>query len=438
MGIRDRNMTPEPDILSAPPSSRLAQPLSLRANFSWTFVGNMVYAGCQWGMLMVLAKLGTPEMVGQFSLGLAVTAPVIMFANLQLRNVQATDARGDYQFGDYLALRLISTLAALLIIGGLAFASGYQQETLFVILIVGLAKAFEALSDVYYGLFQQRERMDRIAKSMLIKGPFSLAVLGMGVWLTGSIIWGVIGLTVVWGLLLLLFDLHSARLITHAAPASIALRPNWNPTLLLNLAWFALPLGIVRMLIALDSNIPRYFMESYWGETTLGYYSSVAYLVIAGNTVVAALGQSASPRLARYFAEKQYKRFFSLMGKLLGIGVVTGLVAILIAALFGRELLVLLYTAEYANYADFFVWMMCAGLTSYLASFLNYGMTATRHFKPQILLFGSVATVVVSTSYFFIPKYGVYGGAIAIIAGMLTQATGSILVIAHAIRKARA
>jgi hypothetical protein len=29
-----------------------------------------------------VAKLGTPEMVGQFALGLAVTAPVIMFSQL--------------------------------------------------------------------------------------------------------------------------------------------------------------------------------------------------------------------------------------------------------------------------------------------------------------------------------------------------------------------
>ncbi len=59
-----------PPSIVATPVEKLS-PLSLRANFSWTFVGNVVYAGSQWGMLVVLAKLGTPEMVGQFSLGLA-------------------------------------------------------------------------------------------------------------------------------------------------------------------------------------------------------------------------------------------------------------------------------------------------------------------------------------------------------------------------------
>jgi len=95
------------------------KPLTLRRNFSWTFTGNLIYAACQWGMLVVLAKLGSPEMVGQFTLGLAVTAPVIMFTNLQLRGIQATDAKGDYVFSDYLGLRLIGTGLALLIIAGI-------------------------------------------------------------------------------------------------------------------------------------------------------------------------------------------------------------------------------------------------------------------------------------------------------------------------------
>ena len=30
--------------------------LSLRVNFAWTLAGTVVYAACQWGVLVVLAK----------------------------------------------------------------------------------------------------------------------------------------------------------------------------------------------------------------------------------------------------------------------------------------------------------------------------------------------------------------------------------------------
>jgi hypothetical protein len=47
-------------------------------NFLWTLSGNVVYAACQWGMLVVLAKLGTHQMVGEFALALAITAPIVV------------------------------------------------------------------------------------------------------------------------------------------------------------------------------------------------------------------------------------------------------------------------------------------------------------------------------------------------------------------------
>jgi hypothetical protein len=63
---------------------------SLRITFTWTLVGNVVYALCQWDMISSLAKLGTTAAVGQFALALAITAPVFMLTNLQLRGIRTT------------------------------------------------------------------------------------------------------------------------------------------------------------------------------------------------------------------------------------------------------------------------------------------------------------------------------------------------------------
>ena len=203
-----------------PAISRLHTPLSLTRNFSWTLAGNVVYTGCQWAMLTVLAKLGTPGMVGQFVLSLAVTAPVIMFTNLQLRAVQATDARHEYQFADYLGLRLVCTLLAVAAIIAVTFLSGYRGETATVILAVGAAKAFESISDIYYGLLQNRERMDYIARSMMIKGPLSLIALAMGSYMTGRIFWGACAMALVWGLVLVLYDIPVAGIVLSGKNAS--------------------------------------------------------------------------------------------------------------------------------------------------------------------------------------------------------------------------
>jgi len=418
--------------------------LSLRANFSWTFVGNVVYAGCQWGMLVVLAKLGSPEMVGQFALGLAITAPVIMFANLQLRAVQATDARREYLFGDYIGLRLITTALALLVIAGIVLVSGYRRETVLVILAVGIAKTFEAISDVFYGMLQQHERMDRIAKSMMMKGPLSLVALSVGVYLTGSVFWGAMGLVIAWALILVGYDVRSGALMLKSMPQpsglapdegdqEAVLRPRWEMSTLARLAWLALPLGIVMMLISLNSNIPRYFIEQYLGERGLGIFAAIAYLQKAGATVVGALGQSASPRLATHYAAGSSRAFRALLLKLVGIGALLGGASVLVALVAGREVLTLLYRPEYAE-RDLFVWLMVAAGITYVASFLGHGMTAARYFRAQVPLFASVTGTAALACRWLIPSGGLHGAATALIIASFVQAGVSLVFVVHALR----
>src|ERR1017187_7483394 len=132
-------MTSTQPILQTTGSATITSP-RLRTTFTWTLVGNTVYAGCQWGMISFLARLGSTSAVGQFALAFAVTAPIFMLTNLFLRGVQATDARSEFRFGDYFTLRVIGTGAALLIVSGSMLFTHFDLMTRAVIMLVALAK----------------------------------------------------------------------------------------------------------------------------------------------------------------------------------------------------------------------------------------------------------------------------------------------------------
>ncbi|BAY07117.1 oligosaccharide flippase family protein [Calothrix sp. NIES-2098] len=421
--------------------------LTLRRNFSWTFVGNAVYAACQWGMLMVLAKLGSPEMVGQFTLGLAITAPVFMFTNLDLRHVQATDAKSQYLFSDYLGLRIVSTLLALVVIVGITFKAGYNWETSLAIFLVGLAKAFESISDVFYGLFQQNERMDRIAFSLMIRGPLSLLLLGIGVYMSGRVVWGVVGLAMAWAVVLLGYDLRNGRLLLNHLRAmpqdergrkgeqAFALRPQWQKRTLTKLVWLALPIGFTMALISLNSNIPRYFIEQNLGQRELGVFAAIAYLMVAGSMVVTALGQSATPRLAKYYADGNGIAFRTLLIKMVGIATLLGGIAVLLALVAGKEILTVLYQPEYAQHQNLFVWLMVAAGIGYVSSFLGYGIAAARYFRIQVPLFALVTTSSAIACLWLLPIYGLPGAAFALMISGIVQAVLSVGVLFQILRR---
>jgi O-antigen/teichoic acid export membrane protein len=171
----------------AAPPSECPESVTFVKNFTWTIAGNAIYAACQWGILISIAKLGTPAMVGQFALGLAVSAPIFMFTSLQLRAVLATDARDEYRLAHYSALRILGTAAGLILIAGFLAVSHFRRDTAIVILLVSLAKAVETLSDIIYGFWQKHEHFDKIAIALTGRGVGSLAAMAAVLYFTRSI-----------------------------------------------------------------------------------------------------------------------------------------------------------------------------------------------------------------------------------------------------------
>lgn len=420
--------------------------LSLRANFLWTFAGNVIYSGAQWGLVIALAKLGSPELVGQLALAFAVTAPILMFTNLQLRGVQATDAKYEYCFSDYFSLRLMSTVVALLFIVGFAFLSNHRRDTTLIILTIGLAKGFESISDIFYGLLQQHERMDRIAISMILKGLLSLILFSAILYTTGNLFWSVLGLACVWAVVLIGFDApsgalildRSLRLSNQTTRENVGrldtLRPHLRLRILKRLCWLALPLGVVMLLISLNTNIPRYFLEHYFGERALGIFAAMAYLMVVGTTVVNALGQSASPRLSQYYAAKEFHRFRSLLVRLVIIGAIIGGAGVLAVLTVGRHILSLLYGREYTGQVDVFFCLMLSAGFGYIASFLGYGMTAARYFKVQTLLFSVTCAATIVGCVLLIPSKGPLGAPLALVISTALQMLLSLFIIRRAIQ----
>ncbi len=415
--------------------------LSFRQNFSWVLVANVIYAGCQWGVVVVFTKLGSAVMLGQYALGLALTAPIIAFANLQLRAVFITDVEGKVRFCDYLGLRIICSTLALLLIAGIAVGLGYRLETALIIVFVGISKAFETLSDILYGLLQRRERMDLMAKSLITKGLMSLGALGLGVYLTGSALWGTMALAVVMGLRLLFYDVRNASLMLPDEPrirtkwmadllgGGQAFVPRFDVPTMRRLFLKALPIGVAMFLVSLNSSIPRYFVEHCCGEAALGIFAALAYIQIAAGTVVSALGEAATPRLAKYYVGQARSGYLKLLGKLLGVVALLGLAGISVAWLGGRQLLTLIYKAEYGERADVFLWLMIAAGITYIGSILGRGATATGAFQrftiPYLLL--TITTGVLSLV--LVPRYGLIGAAWAVCGSALASCLTPLFII---------
>jgi O-antigen/teichoic acid export membrane protein len=431
------------DVQSSFPSSfeKKYSGASLRWNFSWTFAGNAVYSACQWGMLIVLAKIGSVEMVGQYGLALAISMPIFALANLQLRAVLTTDVRERIHFGDYLSFRLLTTLITVLVIAAVPGLMRYSWDSALIVVIIGLAQAIEAVSDVYWARMQFYDHMDRIAKSMTARALLALAAMAIGVYITHRLIWGAVGLMLARVVVLVGYDIRKR---THFAPRNIsvrqnagqvlpahagALRPRWNVSRQTELLRISLTLGVIALLITLLPSIPRYFIAGSLGNRALGIFTATASLIASGNLIILALGQSAFVRLAKHYAGGDLAGFNSLLFKLLKIGALLGLLGIGVAVFFGRQLLTLLYRPEYAEHIDLLIALTVAGALSYVASLLGSAVTSARFFKPQIPVLMTAAIAATISSMLLIPARGLLGAALSVVITSTVLCAGEVLLL---------
>ena len=414
----------------------MTKPLSLKRNFTFTLFGNFAYGGAQWAMLMVIAKLGSPEMLGRFALATAVTAPVIMFANMNLRTLIATDAREKHPFGVYLGLRLAMLTGALAVIAAVSIASGHNRELALITFLVGFAKAIEAVSDLFQGLMQRQEKMDRMTGSLLVKGALSLGLFAAAMWATRSLLWGAASMVASWALTLLAYDLGNARACFPVGQAP-SFAPLWRRASMRALFLSAFPLGISALLDTLVVNIPRYFVSGMLGERGLGFFAAMAYVPIIGARVIGALGTAALPRLAKHYQNGEIAEYRTLLLKVVGFGATIGLCGFLAVLAGGRQILTLLYKPEYAQQQGAFAWIMVASGIGYVALFMEYGLGAAQVFWIQPFVIVASSAALAAACVVLIPRYGITGAAMAMAAGAATQVVGNALITWRVLRAAK-
>jgi O-antigen/teichoic acid export membrane protein len=397
----------------------------LTANFLWFLAGVVIYTFCQWVVIITLTKFASVTDVGHYTLALAINAPLALLTRLHLRTVLATDIKDTHCFGEYLGLRLLTITVAPMVLLIVLPIARYDFETLAMILLITAARTFESVSDIYYGLLQKHEKLKLISISMILRSVGSLVVFAVIVIAWGEVLIGVIAYTVVWGLVLLFFDIPiSSKLLStidprgNQQPMSPKIRRNfvpvWNPTSLRQLLFVTAPLGISVTVYSLSTNIPKYVLEAYHGSRPLGIFAAMVYLILAGGLIVNALGQVATPRLAAHFANGNTRGFNLLLAKSIAAGCIVGVTGLLIASLFGKEVLTILYSEEYAAHADILVLVILAGALGFVASLLGVGVAATRQFLRMAVPYLGVGVVAVISSMMLIPAHGMRGAAWAL------------------------
>ncbi len=380
---------------------------SVRRSMVWTLLGRFAQAGAQAGLLVVVARLGSAEMVGELALAMALCSPIMVIVGLQLRVVLVTDLSGRFGWADHVGLRRRASALGVALATLIAAVPGLPISVA-AVLAVALGKAGELSSDLHHATFQRRGAMRLYARSVATRAILGLTAASLVLFTTGRLGLGLFAMAAVsWAVALI-----------HDAPRSKGLRgPVRSAGPLRELLWVAAPLGLVTFVDSITQHAVRLQVDAMLGTIALGHYAVMSYAVVAGGAVVFALGTPLLPRLAEHHAAGRHRVFTRIAGRLVGLSALLGVGGIAFAGLLGRPFLGLVFGVTFESEADVFPWVMTAGALHFVLGSLMHAVNAAQQRRAQPWIYLTALGVTLAAGWLWIPVHGLRGAAWASSAG---------------------
>lgn len=388
--------------------------LSLRKNFMWNFSSNIVNGLVQWGIVIVIAKYGTPELVGQYSLATGLVLPVFAFLNLNLRVVYVTDPQVRVQFGDYFWLRVCTIITALFLIVIFPFILGYDSKLLLVAVAYGFVRGAKALSDILFAPAQKRERMNFMALSIIIRSLVSFLIVFCTIHFTGNLVLAIF-LMSAWELCVaIFFDYRVARFFSES---HFAVKPGRFKKIIKK----SYPLGIALGLTFLIGSIPRFIVEHYLGIKSAGYFGAIQYFYVASGLLITAINSASIPRLSKYYAADELDLFYSLLRKLFIFGFVFGVASIVFFSVSGRFILEFFYAGDYRLYSRELMIIIVAASVQYLVAIAASGILAMNRFWNMVFVLVAGLVSIIILGIVFVAQYSMMGAVYSMLVSSFLQ-----------------
>lgn len=387
---------------------------STLANIFYNSFGTIFYYGCQWLTTLLVVRISGFEDGGNYSLAMTFTAAFAIMALFNTRQYQVSDVTGEYSDRTYICSRFIAMAISFAVCFAGLFFNAYTPYQWGVILLYMIFKCGEAWIDVYHGIDQKNGRMDYICYSYIFRGFFMIAGFCGVLYLTKNLVLAIGSITLLTFLTAFFYDRRTAeRFIAKDGAA--------NRADVKKLMFAMLPLVLVAVTNNLSISFPKYFLERFYDETVLGYYSSVAtpsmIVQVGASTIFIPLITPLADRLK----ENDKKGFLEILKKVALVFAGLSVLALIVSALFGEWFLVLLFQEEIRPYTYLFVPIIISTLLISVNAALFPVCTVLREIKGQLAVgIGGIVSSVAASAV-LIRRYCMDGVVVSLLITLAIQ-----------------
>lgn len=393
----------------------------MRKNILFALLANLVNAGFSWLMLILIIRLGTKEDIGMFGLAQAIALPIHMFFTLKLRTIQLSDVSKIYTDEEYFISRLYLSVLSLIFTILVACIFYFDKiDSIYAISALAISYSAAIIREYYISIYQIRERNDYLFFSNLIQGACSVFFFMLLFIVSGDFLYSILLYALIKFTFLLLDNKYYQKLSNYYISEFFKNTFNKN---ILSLFKSALPLGVVSVIGALFTSIPRLKLEEYWGLSELGVFTTLMSLVVFINLFTGSFIQAILPRMTNIYVESKKAFLKQLITSFVSVSIVLA-IFLLICREFSFYILLTVFGGSYTSYENEFLLAMLSGCVLCYFHLSNFLLNVQREYSSQVYIYSLSAVASYISADYLIPRYGLDG---AIYSTIICSLVGIVL-----------
>ena len=402
---------------------------SAKEIYFWNLLGNLAASGVSVLYLLIVTRLTSAKVADQFSLANSIGTLWIVIGLFQVRNYQGTDVSQKHSFIGYFQTRLITILAMLVTLYPYLYIVGegrYSFETILLTFLMILYRMWDAVSDLFQGLFQQRERMDIAGKTMFYRYSTSVVVLFLIILLSKSVIVGLFSL-VIWNGLVIIFYETSFLKYFETIQWEELFSSNYKKDIkdIFLACW---PLFVNGFILLYILNEPKIIIEKGLNQgvlqTGMQRDFNILFMPVFFMSLIILMVRPLITQMAILWNREKYAEFSLIVKKLLFYLFIGGIAVTIVAYFIGTPILSLVFGVVLSQYTLPFAILIFAGVLYALAIVFENILTIIR---KQHLLVGLYIILLIITKLVtepFIYHYHMLGAALSFLIVMTAYLVG--------------
>lgn len=379
----------------------------LKRDYFWNTLGVLLQNATSPIMLLIVTRVNGIEMSGAFSFAFSLSLLLWAFGMWGGRTYQVSDTQSEFEHRSYVLVRVILAIGMFALAGVFCWLNDYDGFKTSLIFGLVAFKVLESFADVLYGILQVNKQLYISGISLTVKAIAGVVLFGLIDVYTHNILLAVASVIVINLIVLVSYDfVHSNKLekITFP-PAELKKYLQESRNIMKRCA----AVFIVFFLAMFSLNIPRYFIDLH-DEKDVGVFGIIAMPITLIVLLISFILQPNIVELAKLYNKRNFRRFETIVNKILIASAVTGVLVLVATMAVGPQILKFIFGIDFRDNANSLNVIVIGGVASALVTvYLNVFIIMRKVTIPFWVLLAT-NVVLIGAAYIAVDAWRLIGG----------------------------